>query len=288
MYALKVKGLNKSYEKFQLKDVNIELELGYIMGFIGSNGAGKTTTLKSILNMIHVESGDISILGQNFKEHEVELKQNIGYTFGGTDFYMKKKIKNITNMVKRFYHNWDDVVYENYLRKFKLDPDKKVIELSEGMKVKYALTLALSHGAKLLLLDEPTSGLDPVARDGLLELFQELVEDGSRSILFSTHITTDLEKCADFITYINNGKIIDAATKDDFIGKYYLVQGPLDKVHVLEEAMVAHKTNAFGFTGLVERKKFRETEGVEYAVPTLEEIMIYYAKKEDQDAGFTI
>ncbi len=288
MNALEVKGLNKSYEKFHLKDVNITLELGYIMGFIGSNGAGKTTTLKSILNMVHVESGDISILGQNFIEHEVELKQNIGYAFGGTDFYTKKKIKNITKIVKRFFENWDDNVYEQYLKKFKLDPDKKVSELSEGMKVKYSLALALSHDAKLLLLDEPTSGLDPVARDGLLELFQELVEDGTRSILFSTHITTDLEKCADYITYINNGRIIDSITKDDFIGKFYLLQGPKDKVKLLESSMIAFKTNAFGFTGLIERNRFKEIEGVEYAAPSLEEIMIYYAMKEDQNAEFTI
>ncbi len=288
MYALEVKGLHKSYEKFQLKDVNFSLELGYIMGFIGSNGAGKTTTLKSILDMIHVESGDIKVLGQSFINNEIQLKQDIGYAFGGTDFYMKKKIKQVTKVVKRFYKKWDDSVYETYLKKFKLDPDKKIAELSEGMKVKYALTLALSHDAKLLILDEPTSGLDPVARDGLLELFQELVEDGTRSILFSTHITTDLEKCADFITYINNGKIIDSATKDDFIGKYYLLQGPTEKAKSLEKEMVAYKTNSFGFTGLIKKEDFRPVEGVEFEAPSLEEIMIYYAKKEDQHAGFTL
>jgi len=288
MYALEIKNLNKRYDKFHLKNVSFNLEQGYIMGFIGSNGAGKTTTLKSILNMIHVESGDISVLGQNFIDNEIQLKQEIGVAFGGTDFYVKKRIHQITKVVKRFFNNWDDHIYETYLRRFKLDPDKKISELSEGMKVKYALSLALSHNAKLLILDEPTSGLDPVARDNLLELFQELVEDGSRSILFSTHITTDLEKCADFITYINNGQIIDSATKDDFLGKYYLLQGPVEKVKFLKENMVAYKTNTFGFTGLIKREQFKEVDGVSFAQPSLEEIMIYHAKKEDQNAGLII
>jgi len=281
MLALEVKNLNKSYEKFHLKDVSFELEQGYIMGFIGSNGAGKTTTLKSILNMIQTESGSISVLGQNFTEHEIALKQDIGYAFGGVDFYTKKKVKQVTNAIKRFYKNWNQETYDTYLKRFNLDPDKKIAELSEGMKIKYNLTIALSHQAKLFILDEPTSGLDPVARDNLLELFQELVEDGERSILFSTHITTDLEKCADFITYINGGKIIASGNKDDFMNKYRLLSGTKEQLALVKDKMLAHKINSFGFTGLIETELVPKTEGLIIEKPSLEDIMIYHAKKEE-------
>lgn len=281
MLALQVKNLNKRYEKFHLKDVNFELEQGYIMGFIGINGAGKTTTLKSILNMINTESGQISILGQNFAEHEMALKQDIGYAFGGVDFYTKKKIKQITKVIKKFYDNWDDAIYESYLQKFKLDPDKKISELSEGMKIKYNLTIALSHQAKLFILDEPTSGLDPIARDGLLELFQELVEDGERSILFSTHITTDLEKCADYITYISDGQIVSTGTKDDLMSKFKLVSGTKEQLELIKEGLYSYKTNAFGFIGMIESNRLPKLEGLKVEVPSLEEIMIYHAKKEE-------
>lgn len=281
MLALQVKNLNKHYEKFHLKDVSFELEQGYIMGFIGINGAGKTTTLKSILNMINTESGQISILGKNFAEHEMALKQDIGYAFGGVDFYTKKKIKQITKVIKGFYHNWDQGIYESYLKKFKLDPDKRISELSEGMKIKYNLTIALSHGAKLFILDEPTSGLDPIARDGLLELFQELVEDGERSILFSTHITTDLEKCADFITYISEGQIVTTGTKDDLMSKFKLVSGTKDQLEIIKGSLYAYKTNAFGFIGLIEANHLPKMDGLKVETPSLEEIMIYHAKKEE-------
>jgi len=283
MLALEVKGLNKKYDKFQLKDVSFELNKGYIMGFVGSNGAGKTTTLKSILNMIQIESGAISIFEKNFDKNEIELKQDIGYAFGGVNFYPKKKIKQVTNTVKRFYKNWDQKTYELYLEKFKLDPDKKISELSDGMKIKYNITLALSHNAKLFILDEPTSGLDPAARDNLLELFQELVEDGERSILFSTHITTDLEKCADYITYINNGQIIASDSKDEFMNAYRLISGTKIQLDSIKDSMIAYKVNAFGFSGLVEVERMPNMEGLTIEKPSLEDIMIYYSKREDKN-----
>ena len=288
MLALKVEKLNKKYEKFHLEDISFKLEKGYIMGFIGSNGAGKTTTLKSILNMVHIDSGEILILGKNFIENEIILKQDIGYIFGGVDFYMKSKVKNVTNVIKRFYTNWNEDIYTYYLKRFKLDPDKKISELSEGMKVKYSLAIALSHNAKLFILDEPTSGLDPVARDNILNVFQELVEDGERSILFSTHITSDLEKCADYITYINNGKIIASKTKDDFIDSYRIVNGSLDQLDNIKRDLISYKINSFGFTGLIKTDRFSENDGVRVKAPSLEDIMIYYAKKEDDDEKFTV
>ena len=141
------------------------------MGFIGSNGAGKTTTLKSILNLVHKDGGVVKMLGKDFTQNEIELKQMIGFMFGGVDYYVKSRIRSITDVVRRFYATWDDDTYTAYMRRFGIDEGKKVSELSHGMRVKYSLALALSHRAKLLILDEPTSGLDPVARDDLLELF---------------------------------------------------------------------------------------------------------------------
>ncbi|MFT4143614.1 MAG: ABC transporter ATP-binding protein [Mobilitalea sp.] len=281
MLALEIKKLNKRYKNFCLKDVSFRLEQGYIMGFIGINGAGKTTTIRSILNMLQVDSGEISILGKNFIEHEMELKQEIGYMFGGIDYYTRSRVKTLTKIIKRFYTNWNEETYQNYMRKFKLDENKKIVELSTGMKVKYSLALALSYGAKLLILDEPTSGLDPVARDNLLELFQELVEEGEISILFSTHITSDLEKCADYITFIDNGQIINSAEKDEFINSYRLVNGNESELTVIRNQLISYKKNSFGFTGLIHTVDFNPSSNIKSTLPTLEEIMIYFSKKEE-------
>ncbi len=281
MLALEIRSINKKYEGFQLKDVSFQLEKGYIMGFIGANGAGKTTTIKSILNMIHIDSGEVSILGKSMSEHELELKQDIGCAFGDIDFYTRSKIKTLTEVIKKFYKNWDDGTYKSYLRRFKLDENKKVAELSTGMKVKYGLALALSHGAKLLVLDEPTSGLDPVARDDLLDVFQELVADGEISILFSTHITSDLEKCADFITFIANGQIVGSAEKNEFVESYRLLNGSESQLEQVKERLISYKVNSFGFTGLIHFRDFVPTSGIKAVTPNLEEIMIYFAKKEE-------
>jgi ABC-2 type transport system ATP-binding protein len=281
MLALDIRNINKKYEHFHLKNVSFQMEKGYIMGFIGANGAGKTTTIKSIINLIRLDSGQIHILGKNMVEHEVELKQEIGSAFGDINFYTRSKIKTLTNVIKRFYSNWDDETYYTYLKKFNLNEDKKIAELSTGMKVKYNLALALSHGAKLLILDEPTSGLDPVARDNLLDIFRELVQDGEISILFSTHITSDLEKCADYITYIHNGQIINSAEKEQFIDTYRLLNGKKEQLDLVKKQLIAYKTNSFGFTGLIHTKDFDPSSDIKASIPNLEEIMIYCSKKED-------
>lgn len=280
MLALDIKHLNKKYENFELKNVSFQLEKGYIMGFIGANGAGKTTTIKSILNLVHVDSGEISILGKNSIKDEIELKQDIGFSFGGIDFYPRNRIKSLTTIIKKFYHNWDDETYYSYLKRFNVDENKKLNELSTGMRVKYSLALALSHGAKILILDEPTSGLDPVARGELLDIFQELVVNGEVSILFSTHITTDLEKCADFITFIDKGQIINSAEKEEFIETYLLLKGTESQLNEVKHQLISYKTNSFGFTGLIHAKDFDPNSGISTAIPNLEEIMVYYSKKE--------
>lgn len=280
MRLLSVQNLCKRYERFELKDVSFGLDKGYIMGFVGSNGAGKTTTLKSILNLVYKDSGDIKVLGQDFTQNELALKQEIGFMFGGVDYYKINRVKQITDVVRRFYSRWDDAVYSDCMRRFSIDESKKVSELSQGMRVKYALALALSHNAKLLILDEPTSGLDPVARDDLLELFQDLIEDGERSILFSTHITSDLEKCADFITYIQNGRIVESRAKDDLIAAYRMIQGPKEQLSLLLPALISYKEHAFGFTGLVKTADLKSDTGLVIEPPSIEEIMIYFEKRE--------
>ena len=207
MKVLSVKGVYKEYPGFRLENVSFEITKGTIMGFVGRNGAGKSTTLKSILNLVHMNEGHVEFFGLDLKKHESKIKQLIGYTGGAVNFYKKKKIKKLLEITKSFYETWDDEVCKKYMKLFALDENKTPSELSEGMKVKLSLVLALSHGAKLLILDEPTSGLDPVSRNELLEIFKHLKTRGI-SILFSTHIISDLEKCADEITYISNGKII--------------------------------------------------------------------------------
>lgn len=238
MNALRINQLNKSYTGFQLKDVSFEMKEGKIMGLIGKNGAGKSTIIKSVLNMVKKDSGEIDVLGFDFYNEEQEWKQEIGVVLGGIDFYNLKKLSTITNVTKRFYKNWDEKTYQKYMKYFELDEKKKVKELSNGMKVKYLLTLALSHQAKLLIFDEPTSGLDPVSRDELIHLFEMLVKDETRSILFSTHIIFDLEKCADDITYIQKGKVLASCDKETFIKQHQYLKEDGEESVGMEEIMV--------------------------------------------------
>lgn len=235
MNVLTVKGLCKSYPSFTLKEVSFALPQGTVMGFIGRNGAGKSTTLKSILGLVHPDKGQVTFMEQDVAQNEQYMKENIGVVLGGIDFYAQKKIKTITDVTRRFYPNWEEEKYRHYLSLFGLDETKRVRELSDGMRVKYLIALALSHQAKLLILDEPTSGLDPVSRDELTELFRAIVADGSRSILFSTHITSDLEKCADHITFIKDGEIFFTGAKADFLTEYAHLGTTLEEIIVAAE-----------------------------------------------------
>ena len=235
MNVLTVEGLCKNYPSFRLKNVGFTLPMGTVMGFIGRNGAGKSTTLKSILGLVHPDSGRVTFLDKDAAENERDMKENIGVVLGGIDFYPQKKIKTITDVTRRFYPNWEEEKYRHYLELFCLDENKRVQELSSGMRVKYLIALALSHNARLLILDEPTSGLDPVSRDELTELFRAIVADGSRSILFSTHITSDLEKCADHITFIKDGEIFFTGTKGQFLADYAQLGATMEEIIVAVE-----------------------------------------------------
>ncbi|MDL2324722.1 ABC transporter ATP-binding protein [Ruminococcaceae bacterium OttesenSCG-928-A16] len=239
MNLLSVQNLAKIYPTFTLQNISFSLPKGKIMGLIGRNGAGKSTTLKAMLNMVRPSSGTITMFGQSFLNNEQACKQKIGVVLGGIDFYSNKKLSDITAVTKRFYSKWDENAYQKYLQAFALLPKKRVKELSTGMKVKYMLALALSHNAELLILDEPTSGLDPVSRDELLTLFQQLVKDGNRSILFSTQITSDLEKCADSITYIKEGQLVSSTEKPAFIASFQHLKNPEEAGELtLEEILI--------------------------------------------------
>jgi len=285
MKILEVKDLNKIYPSFRLNNVSFTLEEGSIMGFIGRNGAGKTTTLKAIMNLIHKNSGEVKIEGKDFIENENVLKGNIGFLLAEHDYYTKKKIKIISNVTKRFYKDWDDDKYHYYLKFFNIDENKAIKDLSNGMKVKYQLAIALSHNAKLLILDEPTSGLDPISRDEILEIFKKIVKDKKHAILFSTHITSDLDKCADAITYIHNGSIVASETKNDFLETYLLVSGSENDLNdKLKNHFISYRIEDGKFAGMIKKSEYEEDDKLTTKLPNIEEIMIYTERsKEDEE-----
>ncbi len=232
MSMLEVSNLCKTYPTFQLRDVSFAVEPGTIMGLIGRNGAGKSTTLKSLLHLVRPDGGAVRMFGMDFYANELQCKQSIGVVLGSADFYVNRKVRAVTDVTRRFYDAWDEAKYRRLLALFAIDEEKKLRELSEGMKVKYMLALALSHDARLLILDEPTSGLDPVSRDELTALFRRVVESGERSILFSTHITSDLEKCATHITLLHEGAVRCSDTRAGFLARYRAHGATLEDVFV--------------------------------------------------------
>ena len=219
MSIVEIKKLTKTYPAFRLSDVSFDIPEGEITGFIGRNGAGKTTTIKSMLNLVRPDGGEITYFGKSLAGNETEIKKSIGYSTGTLTWYPRRRIKDIVASVRGFYDTWDDEAYRKYLDLFALDENKTALELSEGMKVKCTLLIALSHRARVLILDEPTSGLDPFSRDELLTLFGQLKKEGV-AVFFSTHIVSDLEKCADNIVYISKGKIVAAMPKADFVARF--------------------------------------------------------------------
>jgi len=238
---LELKNVNKKYPKFSLKDVNFEVKTGQIVGFIGRNGAGKTTTLKGIMGLVHFDSGNVITFGKEMKEHELQAKQDIGFTLSEISYYPDKRVNQIVNVTSRFYKNFSKERFNKLCEHFNIDTNKKIRELSSGMKVKYSLAVALSYDAKLLILDEPTSGLDPISRDEILDLFKSIVKNDSRAILFSTHITSDLEKCASDIVYIHDGEIKYAGSKDNYVNRFVLVYGNKSLLEKYDDKIIAYK-----------------------------------------------
>ena len=282
---LQIENLCKKYPSFSLKNVSFNVRPGQIMGFIGRNGAGKTTTLKAIMNLIHYESGNIFAFEKDMTQFELENKQRIGFSLSELNYYANKTIKQLMNVTKRFYKNFDESRFYELSKMFDLELDKKLEQLSSGMKVKYSILMALSHNAELLILDEPTSGLDPVSRDEILDIFREIVKNENRAILFSTHITSDLDKCATDVTYINNGEILYTGNKQDLINSYLFVKDKSKNNSLLNE-YIAYKELDSHIEGLIEinKKDLFLKNNMEVKEPDLEQIMIYLERSKRHES----
>ncbi|MDD2496122.1 MAG: ABC transporter ATP-binding protein [Tissierellia bacterium] len=276
---LEIKNLSKSYGNFKLDNVSFNIEKGYIMGFIGPNGAGKTTTIKLIMNLIKRNSGEIKVFGLDNINHEKEIKSRIGFVYDESNYYENLSVKDNAKLIADFYEKWSWTEFDRYINIFGLDKKQKIKELSKGMKTKFSLATALSHEAELLLMDEPTSGLDPVSRQEIINILQEYIEDGNKSVLFSTHIISDIEKMADYVTFINKGKIVFSEEKLKIEDEYRIVKGGLDILEsISEEDFIQIKRNKYGFSGLTkDYHKFQNIYGSNIVVdkPNIEEIMLY-------------
>lgn len=278
MAVLEIQNLCKQYENFALQNVTFRVEAGHIVGFMGRNGAGKTTVLKSLLHFVTPDSGAVRFFGQDFSAHEQEIKQKIGFVSGGVRFYPKKKLRVLADVTRRFYPNWDAAAFKGYLQRFSLEPEKTPDMLSEGMKVKFSLALALSHCAELLILDEPTSGLDPVSRAELLDEFLKLQKEGV-SILFSTHIISDLEKCADDIVYISNGRILAETPMQTFLESYRAVSfASAEAAKPYKDSLIGLTEEKRGCTALV-RTADAESLTFPAAPADLEQIMVHLERQ---------
>ena len=279
---IEVEGLCKSYdETFALKNVSFTVPTGYIMGFIGPNGAGKTTTIKSILNSVRYSSGTIKIFGKDTLANTAQINDQIGVVMDAPFYSDDWTMNDVEAAVSPFYSRWNREKFTKSLADFSIEKKKKVKELSRGMKVKLMMAIALSHDARLLILDEPTSGLDPVARDELCDLLGAFMADESKSVLFSTHITADLEKIADYITFIFNGEIVFSGLKETLLEKYVLLKGGLqDLNNELKEFVIGLRKYETGFEGMAELTHINRFPKDISAEPiTLEEIIIFMSKE---------
>jgi len=257
--AIEIKNLKKKYGQYGVEDVTFNVPTGYIMGFVGKNGAGKTTTIKSILNMIKRDSGEILLFGEDNLLKEASVKKRIGVVMDSPFYEENWTLIQIGKALKPFYKYWDDAKFMEMLNKFQLDPNKTVKGLSRGMKMKIMIACALAHDPDLLILDEPTSGLDAVARDELLEVLRNFVASDNKTVLFSTHITSDLEKIADFIAFINDGKIVHTDTKDNLISKYVVVKGGGKTLsQPQKELIVGFKENSYNYEGIILRESVNQ------------------------------
>ncbi len=280
---LEVKNLCKKYKGFELKNINIEVPKGMIMGLIGENGAGKSTTIKSILNVINRDSGEINIFGLDNIKKEKQIKEDIGVVLDDSFLSEYLTPKDINQIMKNMYKTWDENLYFEYIEKFNLPRVKISKEFSSGMKMKLKIAVALSHHPKLLILDEPTSGLDPVARNEILDIFQDFIQDEERGIFVSSHITSDLEHIADYITFINEGEIVLTKTRDELLENFGIVKCSEEEFKKFDKKdYVKFKKNRYEYDVLVEDKvEFaRKYDAQIIDKPTIEDIMLIYIKGE--------
>lgn len=277
--VLEIQKLRKNYGDFVLQDVSFSLPEGYIMGLIGPNGAGKTTIIKLIMNLIMKHGGKINIFGKDNLEHEVEIKSRIGFVYDNPNYYDHLNLKQIKNIIRPFYKDWDEKVFMNLVDQFELPLKKTIKKFSRGMVMKAAIAIAMSHHADFIIMDEPTSGLDPVFRRELLDLLYELLQSEKKSILFSTHITSDLERIADYITFINHGKIVFSKSKDEVFENYALVKGGNDLLNEETKTWFAGiRKSQFGFEALTDDvNKVKKNFGSDVVIDraNLEDIMYF-------------
>ena len=278
---LEIKNLSKKYDGFELKNINIELPKGMIMGFIGENGAGKTTTIKAILNIISRDSGEIKIFGLDNKDNERKIKEDIGVVLD--DSFLSEYLNplDINKIMKNIYKNWDEELYFKYINEFKLPKDKISKEYSTGMKMKLKIAVALSHHPKLLILDEPTSGLDPIARNEILDIFQDFIQDEEHGIFVSSHITSDLEHIADYVTFINEGEIVFTKTRDELLEDYGIVKCSDEEFRNIDKKdYIKYKKNRYEVDILIgNQMEFKKKYNISVIdKPTIEDIMLIYIK----------
>jgi len=279
--VLEIRKLNKRYKGFSLSDVDITLPSGSIMGFIGENGAGKTTTIKLILNLLHRDSGEIKIFGKDNIRNEKEIKEEIGVVFDECNFPDTMKISEISRVMGHIYSKWDDNTFGRYADKFSLPANKEIKEFSRGMKMKLSIAAAMSHGARLLILDEATSGLDPVVRDEILDIFLEFIQDERNAVFVSTHILSDIEKVADYITFIHKGRIKFSQPKDELLENYGILKCSYSEFDAVDKSAVkGYRKNDFGVEALVLRDQIRGYKTIDHA--TLEDIMLFTVRGDQQ------
>lgn len=278
--VVEFQGVEKTFDHFKLKELNLKIKKGYITGFIGPNGSGKTTTLKLMMQLLRADQGRVTIFGQEMTQQNYQLKDRIGFVYAENVLYKSQTVAQIGKLVSRFYSKWDQAVFDQYIEKFNLPLDSKVDKLSTGMKTKLSLALALSHHAELIILDEPTSGLDPVVRRHILDVLFELIQDEDKTIFFSSHITQDIEKIADYIIFIKDGEIIFDEEKYNILERYKLVKGPVDLLDGdIRDLFISIEEKQVGFTGLTTESAtlielFNDLVTIEKA--SLDDIMVFF------------
>lgn len=280
---LEIEGLNKTYDSFQLKNIDLKIPKGSIMGLIGENGAGKSTIIKTMLNIARKDSGKVRIFSMDMDKNEKEIKERLGVVLDEKNFQDSFTPEIINKIMKKIYRNWQEDRFSYYLEKFSLKKDQEVKGFSKGMKMKLAISVALSNENDLLILDEPTAGLDPVVRNEILDELLEYVQDENKSILFSTHITSDLDKIADYISFVHKGEMIFSESSQDLILRHGLIKCSLEESKKIDQAdIVGYRMNKFGYEGLVSDKEMAKSKypGLIIDPVNIEEIMLYYIRGE--------
>ena len=280
--AIEIKNVTKKYDGFTLDSVSFDVPCGSIMVFIGQNGAGKTTTIRSLLNIIPLNAGEIRLLGMDHIRHEQEIKERLAVVFDELPFHDLFNAKEMGRIFRGLYEKWDDKVYEGYLDRFQLPQKKKIGQFSKGMKMKLQIACALSHEAELLIMDEATTGLDPVVRSEILDMFLEFLQDEGHSILMSSHITSDLEKIADSVTFIDRGKILLSGYKDNVLASHGIIKCTKADYRELDPAdLVSTRLTDFGAEAMVSDREAaaRKYSGMVMDPAALDEIMVYYVNR---------